>query len=149
MMSSQNDDERYVVRRWWRGRSLPWAALVVVSMVLTGIALERTAFFLYEPVPEFIERLRVGRLFMLAGSAASIAAAIWSQIRSYPLWVTICVAAPAVLAGMATMITAPPSLTPQIAGVIALPAALAGLIGGVLFRSQGTIQAGRVSGPYQ
>lgn len=148
-MSSQNDDERYVVRRWWRGRSLPWAALVVVSIVLTGIALERTAFFLYEPVPAFIARLRVGRLFMLAGSAASIAAAVWSQIRSYPLWITICVAAPAVLAGMATMITAPPSLTPQIAGLVALPAALAGLVGGLLFRRQGTIQPGHASGTHQ
>lgn len=96
-MSSQNDNERYVVRTWWKGRSLPWAALVVVSVVLTSIALERTAFFVYEPVPANIERLRVGRLFMLAGSAASLAAAIWSQVRANPLWVTICVAAPAVL----------------------------------------------------
>lgn len=130
-MSSQNGKERYVVRPWWRGRSLPWAGLVVVSMVLTGVALERTAFFVYEPVPAFIERLRVGRLFMLAGSAASLAAAIWSQVRGNPLWVTICVAAPAALAGLATMIMTPPSLAPQIAGVIALPAALAGLVGGL------------------
>ena len=130
-MSSQNGKERYVVRPWWRGRSLPWAGLVVVSIVLTGVALERTAFFVYEPVPVFIERLRVGRLFMLAGSAASLAAAIWSQVRGNPLWVTICVAAPAALAGLATMIMTPPSLAPQIAGLIALPAALAGLVGGL------------------
>src|SRR5688500_11777490 len=120
-MSSQNGKERYVVRPWWRGRSLPWAGLVVLSIVLTGVALERTAFFVYEPVPVFIERLRVGRLCMLAGSAASLAAAIWSQVRGNPLWVTICVAAPAALAGLATMMT-PPSLAPQIAGLIALPA---------------------------
>ena len=132
MMSSQNGNERYVIRPWWRGRSLPWAALVIVSIVLTGIALERTAFFAYTPVPEFIERLRAGRLFMLAGSATSLAAAIWSQARGNPLWVTICVAAPAALAGMAMMIMTPPSLTPQIAGLVALPAALAGLIGGLL-----------------
>jgi hypothetical protein len=135
-MSSQNGNERYVVRPWWRGRTLPWAGLVVVSIVLTGIALERTAFVIYEPVPAFIERLRVGRLFMLAGSAASLAAAIWSQVRGNPLWVTICVAAPAALAGLATMIMTPPSLTPQIAGLIALPAALAGLIGGVSARKR-------------
>jgi hypothetical protein len=141
-MSSQNSNERYVVRPWWRGRSLPWAALVVVSVVLTGIALERTAFFVYEPVPAFIERLRVGRLFMLAGSAASLAAAIWSQVRGNPLWVTICVAAPAVLVGLSMMIMAPPSLAPQIAGLFALPAALAGLIGGLLSRNQGSIQPG-------
>ena len=135
-MSSQNGKERYVVRPWWRGRSLPWAGLVVVSMVLTGVALERTAFFVYEPVPAFIERLRVGRLFMLAGSAASLAAAIWSQVRGNPLWVTICVAAPAALTGLATMIMAPPSLAPQIAGLIAVPAALAGLVGGVMARNR-------------
>jgi hypothetical protein len=135
-MSSQNGNERYVVRPWWRGRSLPWAALVVVSIVLTGIALERTAFFVYAPVPEFIERLRMGRLFMLAGSVTSLAAAIWSQIRGNPLWVTICVAAPAALVGMATMIMTPPSLTPQIAGLFALPAALAGLIGGLRSRNK-------------
>ena len=135
-MSSQNGKERYVVRPWWRGRSLPWAGLVLLSIVLTGVALERTAFFVYEPVPTFIERLRVGRLFMLSGSAASLAAAIWSQVRGNPLWVTICVAAPAALAGLATMIMTPPSLAPQIAGLIALPAALAGLVGGASARNR-------------
>lgn len=135
-MSSENGNESYVVRPWWKGRSLPWAALVVVSIVLTGIALERTALFVYTPVPEFIERLRVGRLSMLAGSAASLAAAIWSQARGNPLWVTICVASPAALVGLATMIMTPPSLTPHIAGLFALPAAIAGLIGGLLSRTR-------------
>lgn len=122
---------------------MPWAALVIVSIVLTGIALERTAFFVYEPVPAFVERLRVGRLFMLTGSAASLAAAIWSQVRGNPLWVTICVAAPAVLVGLATMVMTPPSLAPHITGIVALPAAVAGLIGGLLPRNQGLIQAGQ------
>jgi hypothetical protein len=108
--------------------------LVGVSIILTGIALERTLLFGYEPVPEFVERLRVGRLFMLAGSAASIAAAVWSQIRQYPLWVTLSVAAPVALVGLATMITTPPSLMPQFLGLLALPAALAGLIGGATFK---------------
>ena len=130
-MSSQNGNERYVVRPWWRGRSLPWAALVFVSVVVTGIALERTAFFVYVPGPEFIERVRMGRLFMLIGSATSLAAAIWSQVRGNPLWVTICVASPAVLVGLATMMMTPPSLTPLVAGAVALPAAVAGLIGGL------------------
>lgn len=31
-------------------------------MVLTGIALERTAYFVCEPFPEFAERLGVGRM---------------------------------------------------------------------------------------
>lgn len=142
MTSPGNGGEHYIVRPWWRGRTLPWASLVVVSIVLTGVALERTAFVVYEPVPSFIERLRVGRLFMLAGSAASLAAAIWSQVRGNPLWVTVCVAAPAVLAGLATMITSPPSLAPQVAGVVALPAAVAGLTGGLLSRSRGVIRPG-------
>jgi hypothetical protein len=133
-MGSQNGNERYVVRPWWKGRSLPWAALVVVSIVLTVVALERTAFFVYAPEQVVIDRLRVGRVFMLAGSAASLAAAIWSQVRGEPLWVTVCVAAPAALAGLATMITTPPSLAPQVAGLFALPAALAGLLGGLLSR---------------
>ncbi|CAN7221568.1 hypothetical protein [Arthrobacter sp. LjRoot14] len=133
-MTNSPSGERYVVRRWWRSRALPWAALVGVSIIMTGISLERTMLFAYEPVPEFVERLRVGRLFMLAGSAASIAAAVWSQIRQYPLWVTLCVAAPVALVGLATMITTPPSLMPQIFGLFALPAALAGLIGGVTFK---------------
>ena len=136
-MSSKNGNERYLVRPWWKARSLPWAAVVVASIVLTAIALERTAFFVYTPDPESLERLRAGRLFMLAGSATSLAAAVWSQIRGNPLWVTVCVAAPAALVGLAMMIMVPPSLSPQIAGLIALPAALAGLIGGLRSRNPG------------
>ena len=135
-MSSRNGGERYVVLPWWRGRSLPWAVLVVASIVVTGIALERTAVFVYASDPEFIERLRVGRLVMLAGSAMSLAAAIWSQVRGNPLWATICVASPAVLVGLATMMMTPPSITPLVVGVIALPAAFAGLIGGLFPRAR-------------
>lgn len=113
---------------------MPWAALVALSIVLTGVAVERTTLYFYEPVPEFVERLRVGRLFMLAASAASIAAAIWSQLRGHPLWITVCVAAPAVLVGLATMIMTPPSTSPLVAGFVALPAAVAGLVGGLLTR---------------
>jgi hypothetical protein len=45
--------------------------------------------------------------------------------------VTLCVAAPVVLVGLAMMIATPPSLMPHILGLFALPAAVAGLIGGV------------------
>lgn len=128
----QSGDERYVVLPWWRGRALPWAVLVAVSIVVTGVALERTAFFLSVSDPEFIERLRVGRLVMLGGSATSLAAAVWSQVRGHPLWVTVCVASPAVLVGLATMMMTPPSLAPLVAGAVALPAAVAGLVGGLL-----------------
>jgi hypothetical protein len=135
-MSSKNGNERYVVLPWWRARSLPWAALVIGCIVLTGISLERTAFFGYTPQPEFIERVRVGRLFMLAGAAASLAGAIWSQVRANPLWVTLCVASPALLVGLATMMMTPPSLAPHIAGLIALPAAVVGLVGGLRPRTR-------------
>ncbi|GAC1453756.1 MAG: hypothetical protein PVSMB10_11440 [Pseudarthrobacter sp.] len=131
MTSSQNGNERYVVRPWWRGRSLPWAALVVGAIIVTALAVERTTFFAYATTPEFIERLRVGRLVMLAGAAMSLAAAIWSQVRGHPLWVTVCVASPALLVGIAIMIMTVPSPAPQIAGLIALPATVAGLIGGL------------------
>ena len=137
MTGPQYGEERYVVRPWWRGRTLPWATLVICSLVLTVIALERTAFFVYAPGSEFVDRLRTGRLCMLAGSAMSLAAAVWSQIRGNQLWVTICVAAPAELVGLATMIMTPPSPTPLIAGVFALPAALAGLLGGLRGRHRG------------
>jgi hypothetical protein len=50
--------------------------------------------------------------------------------------VTVCVASPAVLVGMAIMIMTVPSAAPQIAGLIALPAAIAGLIGGLFARSR-------------
>ncbi|MGO4186592.1 hypothetical protein [Pseudarthrobacter sp. TAF60_1] len=137
MTSSQNGNERYVVRPWWRARSLPWAALVVGAIIVTAIALERTTLFFYATTPEFIERLRVGRLVMLAGAAMSLAAAIWSQVRGHPLWVTVCVASPAVLVGMAIMIMTVPSPAPQIAALIALPAAIAGLIGGLFAHPRG------------
>lgn len=110
--------------------------MVVLAIIVTAIALERTTFFVYATTPEFIERLRVGRLVMLAGAAMSLAAAIWSQVRGNPLWVTVCVASPAVLVGMAIMIMTVPSAAPQIAGLIALPAAIAGLIGGLFARSR-------------
>ena len=108
------------------------SVLAAVSTLFIGWVLERTSFFIDTPVPECKERLLVGRLLRLAGSAISLTAAICSQVRGNPLWVTICVASPAVLVGMATMIMTPPSLIPQITGLIALPAALAGLIGGLL-----------------
>lgn len=74
---------------------------------------------------------------MLAGAAMSLASAVWSQVRGNPLWVTVCVASPALLVGMAIMILTGPSVAPEIAGLIALPAALAGLIGGLRAHTKG------------
>lgn len=105
--------------------------MVIGAIIVTALAVERTTFFAYATTPEFIERLRVGRLVMLAGAAMSLVAAIWSQVRGHPLWVTVCVASPALLVGIAIMIMTVPSPAPQIAGLIALPATVAGLIGGL------------------
>jgi hypothetical protein len=116
-------------RRWW-GRTLLWAALVAGSIILTGIALERTFFLIVGPEPG---QLRAGRLLMLAGIVTSLAAAVWSHLRRHHFWITGCVAVPAVLVGGVSLMM-PDSLVPQLVGVVALPAAFAGLLGGVLAR---------------
>lgn len=110
-----------------------WAALVVASIILTGLVLERT-FFIAGPGPE---QLRVGKLLMLGGILASVAAATWSHLRSHRVWITACVAAPAVVVGGVSLMT-PQSLLPQHTGAVALVAAFVGLLGGVLGRGSGS-----------
>ena len=107
-----------------------WAAVVVASIILTGLALERTFSLIIGPGPE---QLRVGRLLMLGGVVASFVAATWSHLRRHRFWVTGCVAAPAVMVG-AFSLTMSNSLLPQLIGAVALPAAFMGLLGGVLGR---------------
>ena len=121
-----------VRRRGWPGAIL-WALLVGASIVLMVIALLRSTFFGFTPVPEFVEDARVGSLYLLGGSATSLAAALWSFLRGHPPWVTACVAAPAVLVGGIALLM-PYSLARHLAAFVALPGAAAGMIGGLVDR---------------
>jgi hypothetical protein len=107
--------------------------LVFSSIVLMVIGLLRSTFFGYTAIPEFVEDARVGSLYLLAGSAASFAAAFWSFLRGHPHWVTACVAAPAILIGGVALVW-PYSLLRHIVAGVALPGAIAGVIGGMVDR---------------
>lgn len=121
-----------VRRRGWPGVIL-WSILVFSSIVLMVIGLLRSTFFGYTAIPEFVEDARVGSLYLLAGSAASFAAAFWSFLRGHPHWVTACVAAPAILIGGVALVW-PYSLLRHIVAGVALPGAIAGVIGGMVDR---------------
>jgi hypothetical protein len=97
------------------------------------MGLLRSTFFGYTPIPEFVEDARVGSLYLLGGSSASLAAALWSFLRGHPHWVTACVAAPAIMVGGVALVW-PYSLLRHIVAVVALPGAIAGIIGGLLDR---------------
>lgn len=120
-----------VRRRGWPGAIL-WAVLVLSSIVLMVTGLLRSTFFGYTAIPEFVEDARVGSLYLLAGSAASLAAALWSFLRRHPHWVTACAAAP-ILIGLVALVS-PYSLLRHVVAVVALPGALAGIIGGLVSR---------------
>jgi hypothetical protein len=116
-------------RGGWPG-TLLWALLIVASVVLIFMGLWRTTFFIYAPEPALIERSRIGGLYILAGSAASLGAAGCSIVRRSPLWVAAFVAAPAVLVGGAELVD-PNSLIRHLAAVVAFPFAFAGLYAGL------------------
>ncbi|MGB9035704.1 MAG: hypothetical protein WCC45_14415 [Paeniglutamicibacter sp.] len=119
-------------RRGWLG-VIPWALLIVASIVLMARGLWISTFIGYIAVPGLEEDARVGGLYLLGGSAASLVAAFWSFQRGHPHWVTACVAAPAVLIGGVALVQ-PHSLLRHIVAAVALPGAVAGLIGGLLDR---------------
>jgi hypothetical protein len=122
-----------VRRRGWPGVIL-WSILIVASVVLMATGLWRS-FFIggYHPVPGLEEDARVGSLYLLAGSAASLAAAVWSFLRGHPHWVTACVAAPAIVVGGVALVL-PVSNLRQLVSLLALPGAVAGMIGGLVDR---------------
>lgn len=120
-------------RRGWAG-ALLWALLVMTSAVLVGLGLWLSFFPTgYHPLPDFEEDLRLGSLYIFAGSVASLAAAAWSFRRGHPHWVTALVAAPAIMVGGVALMS-PTSGLRQILALIALPAAMAGITGGLLDR---------------
>ncbi|WP_307073343.1 DUF4190 domain-containing protein [Arthrobacter pascens] len=107
---------------------------MIASVVLMVTGLWRSMFILgYQPIPEFVEDARVGNLYLLGGSAASLAAAVWSFRRGHPHWVTACVAAPAVVVGGVALVW-PYSMLRQLVALLALPGAIAGTVGGLLDR---------------
>lgn len=112
-----------------------WALLVVTSLVLMTMGLMRALFFGYTPDPVFVEDAMVGGLLILAGSAASVAAAVWSARRGDRPWITAFVAAPAVLIGGAAL-ASPNTLLRHFAAVAAFPLALAGLFAGLPSRKR-------------
>lgn len=122
-----------VSRRGWPGVVL-WALLVMASIVLIVAGLWRSMFILgYQPVPGLEEDARVGSLYILGGSAASVAAAAWSFLRGHPHWVTACVAAPVIMVGGAALIW-PHSMSRHLVALFALPAGMAGMVGGLIDR---------------
>jgi hypothetical protein len=92
-------------------------------MILTGIGLARTLFFIWAPEPAMLEDARVGTLYIDAGSALSLAAAVWSHLRGNTVWVGICVALPGMLVGWASLMDQH-SLMRHLAAVVAFPLAL-------------------------
>lgn len=116
--------------RYWAWTTI-WAALVFASIVLMLIGLWRRIFFGYTAIPEFVEDLRVGNRFILAGSLASLGAVALALVQKYPWWVSVCVAAPAVLIGGVALM-GPPNLAPHLAALFVLPAAFVGMLGGIL-----------------
>jgi lipoprotein signal peptidase len=129
-MSQQHASVR---RRGWPGVIL-WSILVVASVVLMATGLWRSFFILgYHPVPGLEEDARVGSLYILGASAASLAAAVWSFLRGHPHWVTAWVAAPAVVVGGIALVW-PHSNLRQLAALLALPGAVGGMIGGLVDR---------------
>lgn len=103
-----------------------WILLVATSMVLMAIGLWRSMFFVWAPEPAMVEDARIGSLYIAAGSVPSVAASMWSHVRGNPVWVTLCVAAPAVLVG-GTALLEPHSLLRHLAAVVAFPFAVAGI----------------------
>ena len=103
-----------------------WSALIAAGLTLLSIGLGQTGYF--EPTGEALERARVGRLFILAGSVVLLGAAGWARWMFTPIWVCILVTAPAILVGGLTLLFEN-SLFPHLSVLVAFPAALAGLIG--------------------
>ncbi|TPV50313.1 hypothetical protein FJ661_12260 [Pseudarthrobacter phenanthrenivorans] len=76
------------------------------------------------PSPAEQERVCAGSLYVLAGSALSIAGAVWSGARENRVWVTVCVGLPGALVGWATL-DSPYDLKRHLAAVVSFPLALA------------------------
>jgi hypothetical protein len=111
-------------RRW--ATTIAWVLLVLASMVLIGIGLTRTLFFIWAPEPAMLQKAKAGGLYINAGCALSLAAAAWSHVRGNPLWVTVCAGLPGALVGWSALVQ-PYSLLRHLAAVVSFPLALGGV----------------------
>jgi hypothetical protein len=105
---------------------MAWVLLILASMILIGIGLARTMFFIWAPEPAMLEKARIGGLYISAGCVLSLAAGVWSHVRGNPVWVSVCVGLPGMLVGWAAL-EDPYSLLRHLAAVVAFPFALAGV----------------------
>lgn len=106
--------------------TIAWILLVLASLVLIGYGIWHAGWHIWLPRSEDQERVWIGNRYILAGSALSIAAAIWSGARDDRLWVTICVGLPGVLVGWA-MMADPYDLKRHLAAIVSFPLALGGV----------------------
>lgn len=111
-------------RRW--ARTIAWILLVLASMILIGYGIGHAGWHIWPPRGTEQEEVSVGHRYILAGSALSIAAAVWSGARENRAWVTVCVGLPGVLVGWA-MRDSPYDLKRHLAVVVSFPLALAGV----------------------
>lgn len=116
-----------------RGSSIPakavWAGTAAAGLVLLCLGLGQKFYF--GSVTNAFARDQIGNTLILAGAVLGLAAAGWSRYRDDPLWVTVMMAAPAVVTGGLNLV-AGDSLLPQIAAVAIVPLGVAGVIGGLV-----------------
>ena len=113
------------VRRRRRG-TIAWILLVLASMVLISYGIWHAGWHIWLPRSTEQEKVWIGNRYILAGSAVSLAAAVWSGARENRVWVTVCVGLPGVLVGWA-MMDDPYDLKRHLAAVVTFPLALAGV----------------------
>jgi hypothetical protein len=111
-------------RQW--AATMAWILLVLASMVMIGYGIWHAGWHIWLPRSTEQENVWIGNRYILAGSALSIAAAVWSGAREDRVWVTVCVGLPGVLVGWA-MMDDPYDLKRHLAAVVSFPLALAGV----------------------
>jgi hypothetical protein len=112
---------------------MAWAITGAAGLVLVCAGLGQSLYI--GTVSNAFERDRVGNTLILAGSALGLAVACWSLFRRDPRWVSLLVAAPAVMVGGLNFV-AGESLLPHLALLAAVPTGLAGIVGGVMAGSR-------------
>lgn len=106
--------------------TIAWILLVLASMILIGYGIWHAGWHIWLPAQAQQEQVWSGNRYILAGSALSIAAAVWSGARDNRVWVTVCVGLPGALVGWAVL-DSPYDLKRFVAAVVSYPMALAGV----------------------